>query len=80
MLFGASDNMPLARKGIVAHSISAGSLHRDYHQPSDEVHKLDLEHMTAVIRGLYEVGLEFANRKERPKYNKRGRRQLRLDR
>jgi len=80
MLFGASDNMPLARKGIVAHSISAGSLHRDYHQPSDEVRKLDLEHMTAVIRGLYEVGLEFANREERPKYNKRGRRRLRLDR
>ncbi len=36
--------------------------------------------MTAVIRGLYEVGLEFANRKQRPKYNKRGRRQLRLGR
>ncbi|MHC4921618.1 MAG: M20/M25/M40 family metallo-hydrolase, partial [Planctomycetota bacterium] len=80
MLFGASDNISLARKGIVAHSISAGSLHRDYHQPSDEIEKLDLEHMTAVIRGLYEVGLEFANRKQRPQYNKRGRRQLRLDR
>ncbi len=80
MLFRQSDNWPLANQGVVAHSISAGSLHRDYHQPSDEVSKLDLEHMTAVIRGLYEVGLEFANRKQRPKYNKRGRRQLRLGR
>lgn len=80
MLFRASDNWSLAAKGIVAHSISAGSLHRDYHQPSDEVKKLDLEHMTAVIRGLYEAGLEFANREERPRYNERGRRQLGLDR
>jgi Peptidase family M28 len=78
MLFRASDNWPLATKGVVAHSISAGSLHSDYHQPSDEIDKLDLEHMTAVIRGLYEAGLEFANREQPPKYNERGRRQLRL--
>lgn len=72
-LFAQSDNLSLARKGVVAHSLSAGSLHADYHQPGDEVGKLDLPHMTAVIRGLAEVALEFANRDGRPTYNEAGR-------
>jgi hypothetical protein len=71
-LFGASDNMSLARKGVVAHSISAGSLHKDYHQPSDDVSKLDIEHMTAVILGLKAVVREFADRPDRPTYNEQG--------
>jgi len=71
-LFAQSDNWSLAKKGVVAHSISAGSLHKDYHQPSDEVSKLDLEHMTAVIRGLSEVVREFADREQRPAYNDQG--------
>ena len=79
-LFNGSDNLPLAQKGVVAHSISAGSLHEDYHQVSDEVEKLDLPHMTNVIRGIYEVGLEFANREARPAYNEVGREYLNLDR
>jgi len=72
-LFGASDNYSLAAKGVVAHSISAGSLHSDYHQPSDEVAKLDLPHMTAVIRGLREMVLEFSNRAAAPAWNEEGR-------
>ena len=79
MAYG-SDNRSLARKGVVAHSISAGSLHSDYHQVSDEIGKIDLPHMTAVIRGIYEAGLEFANREERPAYNEMGERRLRLGR
>jgi len=72
-LFRASDNFSFVRKGVVAHSISAGSLHEDYHQPSDEVELLDIEHMTVVIRGLAQVVLEFANRQEWPTYNESGR-------
>jgi hypothetical protein len=75
-LFDRSDNASLARKGVVAHSISAGTPHRDYHQPSDEVDKIDLQHMTAVIAGLAEVVLEFAQRDERPAYNERGKARL----
>ena len=80
MLFQASDNISLARKGVIAHSISAGSLHADYHKPSDHVSKIDLPNMTAVIRGLFEAGLEFATREKRPVYNAQGRRALGLDR
>jgi hypothetical protein len=73
-LFAQSDNLSFARMGVVAHSISAGSLHADYHQPSDEVAKLDLPHMTAVIRGLLEVVREFADRDARPAWTEEGRR------
>ena len=71
-----SDNLSLARKGVVAHSISAGSLHKDYHQPSDEVEKLDIPHMTAVIAGLEHAVRAFADRAERPSYNDEGKKAL----
>ena len=75
-LFQASDNWPFVRKGIVAHSISAGSLHDDYHQPGDEVAKLDIAHMTKIIRGLLDCTLELANREQAPSWNDKGRRIL----
>lgn len=56
-LFYASDNATFARLGVPAHSISStpmGEEERDpdYHQVSDEVETLDLEHMTTTIRGI----------------------------
>ncbi|MCK5941465.1 MAG: M28 family peptidase [Planctomycetes bacterium] len=71
-LFGASDNASFVQQGIVAHSVSAGSLHEDYHQPGDEVDKLDLPHMTSIIRGLFDVTIELANREQAPAWNERG--------
>ena len=47
--FERSDNIAFARKGIVAHTLSTFNLHTDYHQPSDDVSKADLDHMAAVI-------------------------------
>jgi hypothetical protein len=67
-LFSASDNLPFAQAGVVAHSISAGTLHSDYHQPGDEPSRIDVPHMTAVLAGLAEVVAEFANRDARPVY------------
>lgn len=60
MLYTRSDNYSLASKGVIAHSFSAGSLHGDYHQPSDEVSKLNLTHMTRIIRGLFAGTLPIA--------------------
>jgi hypothetical protein len=53
-LFNASDNATFARLGVPAHSISTTSMDGDpdYHQVSDEVETIDLEHMTATIRGI----------------------------
>ena len=53
MLYKRSDNYSFVRKGVVAHSFSGGSLHSDYHQPTDEWKKLDLPHMTKVVQGLF---------------------------
>ncbi len=47
--FERSDNIAFARKGIVAHTLSSFNLHTDYHQPSDDVQGVDLEHMASVI-------------------------------
>ena len=52
MLYTRSDNASFVAKGVIAHSFSAGSLHSDYHQPTDEVAKLNIPHMTKIIQGL----------------------------
>lgn len=52
-LYRQSDNWSFVEKGVIAHSFSAGSLHSDYHQPSDEWTKLEIPHMTRVIQGLF---------------------------
>ena len=67
MLYRASDNFSFATKGIVAHSFSAGSLHKDYHQPSDEWEKIELGHMTRVIQGLMAGVLPIAEGEATPK-------------
>ncbi len=79
-LFQASDNLPFAQKGIVAHSISAGELHADYHQPSDEVSRIEFEHMSAVVRAVFGFGRALATADVRPAFNDKGRARLRLDR
>ena len=60
MLYTRSDNASFVAKGVIAHSFSAGSLHNDYHQPTDEVEKLNIPHMTKVIRGLFAGTLPIA--------------------
>lgn len=47
--FQRSDNIAFARRGIPAHTLSSFGLHTDYHQPTDDVSRVDFEHMTAVI-------------------------------
>lgn len=53
-LFYRSDNATLARLGVPAHSISTTPIDvdPDYHQVSDHVETLDLNHMTAAIRAI----------------------------
>ncbi len=53
-LFYRSDNATLARLGVPAHSISTTPIDvdPDYHQVSDEVETLDLDHLTDTIRAI----------------------------
>jgi len=46
--FERSDNIVFAIRGIPAHTLSSYSLHRDYHQPSDEVERIDFDHLARV--------------------------------
>ncbi|HEU4723315.1 MAG TPA: M28 family peptidase, partial [Gemmatimonadaceae bacterium] len=48
--FERSDNIAFARLGVPAHTLSSYNMHRDYHQPSDDVSRVDIPHMTSVIR------------------------------
>lgn len=48
--FERSDNIAYAQMGIPAHTLSTFNLHTDYHQPSDELSRIDFNHMTRVIQ------------------------------
>ncbi len=61
MLYRSSDNWSFVQQGVIAHSFSAGSLHGDYHQVTDEWEKLDIPHMTRVIQGLFVGSLGIAD-------------------
>ncbi len=52
--FKRSDNYGLARRGIIAQTVSSFGLHTDYHQPSDEIGTIDFPHMDRAIRSLVE--------------------------
>lgn len=47
--FFRSDNIPFARRGIPAHTLSTYGMHDDYHRPSDEVERVDWTHLTRVV-------------------------------
>ena len=50
--FQRSDNYALANQGIIAHTVSSFGLHKDYHQPSDELRTIDFSHMTNAIASM----------------------------
>jgi hypothetical protein len=50
--FQRSDNITLARQGIIAQTVSSFGLHTDYHQVSDELKTIDFKHMTAAIASM----------------------------
>jgi len=50
--FQRSDNIQLARAGVIAHTVSSFGLHKDYHRASDEVRTIDFAHMTRSINSM----------------------------
>ena len=52
--FARSDNIQLARRGVVAQTVSSYGLHADYHRPSDDVQHLDFAHMEQAIGSMIE--------------------------
>ncbi|HZH91892.1 MAG TPA: M20/M25/M40 family metallo-hydrolase [Pyrinomonadaceae bacterium] len=50
--FQRSDNYALARRGVVAHTVSSFGLHPEYHQPSDDIAHINFPHMTRAINSM----------------------------
>jgi Zn-dependent M28 family amino/carboxypeptidase len=50
--FRRSDNYALAREGIVAQTISSYGLHKDYHQPTDTLDRIDWQHLDSAIGSM----------------------------
>jgi len=70
--FQRSDNYALARQGIIAQSVSSYGLHKDYHQPSDELSAIDFPHMVNAIASMVEPIRWLANTTWRPAWNPGG--------
>jgi Zn-dependent M28 family amino/carboxypeptidase len=66
--FRRSDNFALARHGIVAQTISSYGLHKDYHQPSDDIAHIDFPHMEQVIRLIVAPVKWLANSEFKPQW------------
>jgi len=67
--FARSDNFVLAQAGVVAQTISSYGLHKDYHQPSDDLAHLDFRHMDAAIASLVAPVEWLVNSSFQPKWN-----------
>jgi hypothetical protein len=59
--FERSDNIVLARLGVVAHTFSSYNMHTEYHTVNDEVEFVDFDHMTAMINLLAKAVVTIAN-------------------
>ena len=67
--FARSDNFPLAKRGVVAHTVSSFGLHRDYHQPGDDIAHIDFAHLTKSIDSMVKPILWLVNSDFAPKWN-----------
>ena len=67
--FQRSDNYQLARRGVVAQTISAWPVPPTYHQPTDDLAHVDLGFMAEVIQSLVEPVKWLANSDFRPAWN-----------
>lgn len=70
-----SDHFNFARRGVPILFFFSGT-HQDYHRPSDEAEKIDAEKESRIVQLIFYLGLEIANRTERPRWNPESYRQI----
>ena len=70
--FARSDNYVLAKKGVVAQTVSSYGMHSDYHQPSDDVAHINFQHMDAAIGSLLRPVRWLVNSSFTPRWNEGG--------
>jgi hypothetical protein len=59
--FERSDNYALAKRGVIAHTVSSYGLHPEYHQPTDDLAHIDFTHMTRAINSMIKPVQWLAN-------------------
>lgn len=67
--FYRSDHIHYARRGVPIIFYFTG-IHADYHQPSDEISKIDFAKFEKITRTIYATFWEIAEMKARPKVDK----------
>ena len=70
--FQRSDNFALAHDGIVAQTVSSYGLHKDYHQPTDSLEKIDWLHLDNAIASMIAPLTWLANSDFKPQWKPGG--------
>ena len=66
-LFNRSDNFPFVEKGIPAHTImSSDDDDKCYHQPCDEIKRINIPHMTTIIKAIAVASRTLISGKDTP--------------
>jgi hypothetical protein len=66
--FRRSDNFALAKRGIIAQTVSSYGLHSDYHRPSDDLAHIDFKHMEHAITSMVDPVEWLANSDFKPEW------------
>jgi hypothetical protein len=66
-IFYRSDHYNFARQGVPILFFTSGT-HPDYHRPTDEANRIDVEKESRLVRLLYHLGAEIANSDSRPQW------------
>jgi Zn-dependent M28 family amino/carboxypeptidase len=66
--FKRSDNYALAKRGIIAQTVSSFGLHKEYHRPNDDVSHIDFIHMEQAIESMVEPVKWLANTEFKPEW------------
>ena len=66
--YGRSDHIHFARRGVPILFFFNGT-HEDYHQPSDEIEKIDAEKEARIVKLMFYLGIDILNADERPQWN-----------
>jgi len=77
LLFPNSDNLSLAEKGVVAHTLVAAYMFPDYHKAEDHWDRLDYPNMELVTRTVALGVQRLANSAETPKWDETSKRAAR---
>jgi len=70
--FMRSDNFALAKKGIVAQTVSSFGLHADYHRPSDDIAHIDFDFLNHSIESMIAPVRWLANTDWKPEWKAGG--------